>query len=862
MSRIPVESGIPFRREQPQTQVVDTFVGLRAPGPQMTQAAPLPRWQSELFDVAQALGGLSGSLDSLSRTWGKIGVEQEEMVGGQQFAAMTEEQRRDLSAMSWADFEKKNPEFKGASPFRLLAIRQAAGKAEVEQKLGKALMDNAERLSDPNTDEDARSFANQQLQNIVQGMSSVYSRDAALRFGGDMTEKFVGAVEESRRKRTVLLNDKNFQMEVKDVMSERVVSGEFTTEGLSSAIKAIQDKYYTITGESGNLAVFEATKGLAETMIASGRYDDARELIRGMNGYSHNGEVTYGKMYAQEFAELIDKADDAEYRAGAMRRQDTGARVSQAASEAMFKLDANTLNGMTEGQLKALAQETTTAAGLGPENFGEMYDTILQIRESQRQRLQGGAGREKEDLRMFMEIRSEAMQPGADLPALRERVLAAYSAGQLGKETTLTALGHIENAGNHYGDNASRGVVEQRNRLEMWMNPRDVPSSALPEYGRITSNLRAEFDDRIIAAREEVITELNAKKIPVNPDSINSHMADKARAIADEIMKRSETDFASFREKYEPRALLAEYARASIVLQEGMRSLFGQMELAEANAKASGDTERVEALTGDRMRVSAYLRKLASSKLKELSANGIEGQELYDQVDVYLDSEIAKMNSVIRSVGEGRSWSGYKPKTSEYPLNASIRASNASAVSGMAGIPDVPKETYGMTQASAFGNDFRDWVGELGAADEADLANARANTIREADAFVKQVGRPAANGITISGGNIMRGGSIDQTATSTYWNAKVKWSGLSVAEVRTGRTDEGLEIPQQFLVSRFTRIKGLDSEAALRSAAQEYESSGSGPLADYMDALPYTLEPRQLVDLLRKNLKEIGVIAK
>jgi hypothetical protein len=173
-------------------------------------------------------------------------------------------------------------------------------------------------------------------------------------------------------------------------------------------------------------------------------------------------------------------------------------------------------------------------------------------------------------------------------------------------------------------------------------------------------------------------------------------------------------------------------------------------------------------------------------------------------------------------------------------------------------LPAVPGESWGVTQASRFGNSFRDWIGELDTKDPESLAEARTKTKDEARKFVAQVGSPKANNITISNGNIMRDGAVDVDATATYWNAKVQWDGLSIAEIRTGRTAEGLTINPRYMMSRFTRIKELSTEAQLLAATRQFEQDGTGVMADLIDALPVSYTARDIADLLRMNLKEIG----
>ena len=104
----------------------------------------------------------------------------------------------------------------------------------------------------------------------------------------------------------------------------------------------------------------------------------------------------------------------------------------------------------------------------------------------------------------------------------------------------------------------------------------------------------------------------------------------------------------------------------------------------------------------------------------------------------------------------------------------------------------------------------------------------------------------------------MRGGEKDSDATATYWNAKIQWDGLTIAEVRLRKTSEGLDIPNQYLISRFTRVKEMDTLAKLQSAYTQYAQDQTGPLAEYIEALNITINPEDVVDILRINLDEIG----
>ena len=862
MSRIQVDSGIPTRIARPQTEVVDTFVGLKAGEAALVGGSEFPRWQSELFDVANALSGLSSSLNDVSQTYGKIGTASEKVVGEMQFAEMSPESQRNATAASWADLEKANPQLKGASPFRRLAIRQSAGKAAMEQGLGQILQDNAERLSDPASDEDPRAFANAQMMDIAEKVESFYGRDAAMKVGTDMTERYTGMVEEAKRKRTVLINDRNFQAEVRDELNAKLSGvGVFTATDLSGAIESIQDKYHTITGESGNLAVFQATAGLAETLISQGRYEDARELVRGMGEYTHNGEITFGKLYSEQFAQLIDKADDQEASDSRGSRTDTAYKLGQAAATALFEIDGTKLAAMTEGDMKALAQTTTTKAGFGPEYFGEMYDTVLQMRDGQLSRLNRDKGGDKEDLRLMMEIKKSTTQPGADLDAEQERVQVAYSTGQINKDTAVMLLGQVEVARNHYGDNASATVREQRERLGMWLNPNTVPSLAMPEYARIVSNLRAEFDDRLIASRDEVIAEMGAKNITVNTDSINHFMGDKARKIADEIMTRSEKDLAGFREKFEPRARLTEYLKSSETLKTETDTLIKMLaELGKTIGSDVGDDAMMNAVLADRPRLQAAIRTVAQEQLKIHADRGLEGQELYDAVDAEVSKAAAIYAGNISGFAQANPLTTSRPKPG-YVLS-NINAQVIRQGRSRNRLPETPEETAGFTTAGAFGNSFRSQIEEINASEGADLQTARINAAKEAKAFVKQVGNPRSNGISFNGQTIMRDGAVDGVATATYWNAKVQWEGLSIAEITAGRTDEGLDLPESYAQSRYTRIKGLDSEALLRSALEQFEKDGTGTLADYKAAVRFDMEARDLVSFLRYNLEKIGVMGR
>jgi len=860
MSQIPTDSGIPRRLPQPQTQVMDTFVGFRAPGPQLQQPAELPRWQSELFEVAEAFSGLSNSLSSLSKTWGAEAERTGKIAGDEAFTLMNPEQQRNAAAKDWAELERDNPSLKGSSPFMRLAIRQAAGKRLVEQQLGKVLNDNMDRLADPMSDEDAMTFSAGQLRSIIEKIPSVYARDAANQYGTSMIEKYNGVVEDTKRKRTVLKNNENFQMEVKDILEENLsAEGDMTADGLAERFKVVQDKYHTITGDSGNLAVFDAVKGMAETLIANGRYGDARELVRGMSSYSSNGQVTFGKMYAEEFSKLIDLANDKEQADVRSVRQDDAYRIGKAATSALFNVDASKMQSMTEGELKALAQQTVQEAGLDPSYFGEMYDTILQVRDGQLDRLNRGKDADAEDLSVMMRIRRETMSPDADYDSLEQQVYDAHKSGVIKRDTAMALLGQIENSKNVYSDSASPAIREARGRLKFGtgINPSDLKGSALVEYDQIVTGLEMQFDQAVVAAREEVLKDMTAKGIPVNSESVNHHLGMRSNEIATDLMQKANERISAFRAKYEPKALFREYMTSSSVPQTAAESLNDTL-----NAMSGGadmDPGFKSAVERSRLKYNLHFRKFINAKVVELSQQGLEGQELYDAVDAAVVEETEKKIGWLNDLNERRMDPSKGVVSVEkgygsYPGIDIARAARKD-MAARTQLPAVPEEFAGLTQAGRFGNTFRSWIEELNTEDEADLAEARTNAKAEAGRFVQQVGAPRSNNITVSGASIMRDGVIDNDATSTYWNAKVQWDGLSIAEVRTGRTDEGLQIDPKYLLSRVTKIKELDTPSKLRAAYGQYVQSQSGPFAEYLDALPFDISPVDAVDLLRYNLE-------
>jgi hypothetical protein len=861
MSSLPTNSGIPMRMQEPQTRVLDTFAGIRAPGPSQVQPSELPRWQSEMFEVAQAMSGLSGTLGSLSNTWGGIAVQTGEMAGDLAFTEMTPEQQREASAVSWADFEKKYPQFRGSSPFMSLRIRENAGRSAVEQRLGKVFADNAERLSDPLSDTDPAVFAAEQLNKIVGELKSPYAQAAAVAKGGDMIGRFNGAVMEAKRKRTVLQHSDDFQRDVKDILEESLsAEGDMTAIGLPERFKAVQDNYHTITGESGNLAVFGAVQSMAETLISSGRYSDARELLNGMSGYSANGEVTFGKMYAEQFAAIRDKADRKEAEDVRGSRADDAYRVARAATEELFKIDANKLESMTEGDLKALAQQTAANANLDPSYHGEVYDTLLQIRANQLDRLNRGKESDQDDLALMMRIRRDSMKPGANYDGLEEEVIGAYKAGHIKRDTAMSLLGQIESGKNIYADAASPGIREARGRLKFGtgINPRDLNGTALVEYDQIIAGLETQFDQAIVIARDEVIRDMNAKGIPVNADSINHHLGQRANEIATELMSKADSQVKAFRSKYEPRALLKEYLGASTVPQMAQESINEALKMIASSQDAKANPGLSEAANAAQFDYLVNMRKFISDTVVRLSQTGLEGQDLYNAVDAEVLKHTREQTSWLSAASSGMS--GTFARSSEGFAGRGIASQYTKMnVKRRSMTEPVPEETWGMTQASRFGNDFRDWVGELsGETDEAAIADARKNAKVEAAKFVQQVGSPISNNITISGRDILRDGERDADATATYWNAKVQWDGLTITEVRTGRTSEGLELPDQYKLSRFTRIKEMDTADKLRAAYGQYLQDRTGPLADYMDALNLSINPEDVVDILRVNLDEIG----
>jgi len=358
-----------------------------------------------------------------------------------------------------------------------------------------------------------------------------------------------------------------------------------------------------------------------------------------------------------------------------------------------------------------------------------------------------------------------------------------------------------------------------------------------------------QYSDRLLTGMEST----SAVQLPIG------FTAAEAKAIADEMMESSKTRFDQFRNKYEPRARFKEYTAASPMLNQMNQSIANQME-AMARDKATIDPAFAEALESDKFNAISMLRNDAQKKLEELAAQGLEGQELYDAVDMSLMETYRKWSKILTYMsGEAAlPFPGKPSKDNPWPFQKSAAQLNRNVSQGR-GLSGVPEEFAGITQAQRFGNTFRSWVEELVTQDTEDLAAARRGAIKSATEFVAQVAKPKENNITISGSQIMRGDAPDQDATATYWNAKVQWAGLTVAEVKAARTEEGVQIPETYLLSSYTRIKGLDSQAALREALTKFEAGQGGILAEYMDALPNHYEAREVVDIRRSNLDRSGI---
>jgi hypothetical protein len=461
----------------------------------------------------------------------------------------------------------------------------------------------------------------------------------------------------------------------------------------------------------------------------------------------------------------------------------------------------------------------------------------------------------------MMRIRRDASKPDADYDALENETISAYKAGAIKRDTALSLLGQIENSKNVYADSASPGIREARGRLKFGtgINPADLRGSALADYDQIVSGLEMQFDEEIIAARAEIIRELNDRKIPVNAESINHHLGKRANEIANKLMSEADDRVKSFRSKYEPRALFKEYSTASTVPQLAVDQINAAIEGIGASNIGKGNPDLAAALEASKFGYAMDMREFITKKVTELSQQGLEGQELYNAVDKAVIEKAKEHAAWLTAVSRMPTTINFQRSGGDFPGRDIAAQISKIGVNNRRMDQAVPEETWGMTQASRFGNDFRDWIGEMsGDKSEADLSEARKNAKIEAAKFVQQVGSPISNNITISGQDILRGGEKDADATATYWNAKVQWDGLSIAEVRLRKTNEGLDIPAYYLISRFTRVKEMDTIAKLQLAYTQYTQDKTGPLAEYIEALDITINPEDVVDILRINLDEIG----
>lgn len=290
----------PTRIVQPTSAPVDLYFRpmLRGPEP------------SKLMQVAEALGGISPTLNRLASDAAAAGIAAEKNAGTFQEAQAAEEARKtgDQSA-----YERKRTEAiekaGGLAPWRFTEYLKATGERGVE-KYRSALYENLDDISNPyNPDGTLRpaDYVAKRMQELYDQAGiptdSYYITQGAMKARSEVDRSFYDRLMASRRQKVIQASEESLQ----DRLSSAIETSFDYSEvfGKSGKAKILLDEYYRTGGQNGNEILAKTAIAVARGHLSNGDYDKARDLMT----YLLNekiGERSLGNRYRPDLQQTLE----------------------------------------------------------------------------------------------------------------------------------------------------------------------------------------------------------------------------------------------------------------------------------------------------------------------------------------------------------------------------------------------------------------------------------------------------------------------------------------------------------------------------------------------------------------------------
>lgn len=296
----------PTRIVQPTSAPVDLYFRpmLRGPEP------------SKLMQVAEALGGISPTLNRLASDAAAAGIAAEKNAGTFQEAQAAEEA---LKTGDQSAYERKRTEAiekaGGLAPWRFTEYLKATGERGVE-KYRAALYENIDDISNPyNADGTLRpaDYVAKRMQELYDQAGiptdSYYITQGAMKARSEVDRSFYDRLMASRRQK-VLQESENI---LEDRLTQAIeVSPDYEQVfGPGGEAKALLDEFYRNGGQNGDQILAKTAISLTRGYVSNGEFGRARELVNHLLSQKV-GSRTIGNRHRPALQEMLEVIDDKE----------------------------------------------------------------------------------------------------------------------------------------------------------------------------------------------------------------------------------------------------------------------------------------------------------------------------------------------------------------------------------------------------------------------------------------------------------------------------------------------------------------------------------------------------------------------
>lgn len=287
----------PTRIVRPTAAPVDLYFRpmLRGPEP------------SQLMQVAEALGGISPTLNRLASDAAAAGIAAEKNAGTWQ--AETEKDPEVLRRKATEAIEKAG----GLAPWRFQSYLEAYGQREVRDKYRKALYENIDDLSNPyNADGTLRpvDYISQKMQEMYENVGlptdSYYIQKGAAAARAEADNSFYDRLMNARRQKVIQGTEDTFM----DGITFAIESNSDIDKAFA-IISQAADNYYKEGGQNGDQLIAQVSVNVARGYMANKEFDRARNVLNRLLE-PKKGDRVIGNRHRPELQQVLALVEDKE----------------------------------------------------------------------------------------------------------------------------------------------------------------------------------------------------------------------------------------------------------------------------------------------------------------------------------------------------------------------------------------------------------------------------------------------------------------------------------------------------------------------------------------------------------------------